>query len=118
VILEGTSAVPNIPCTDLFLGYEIFRLREVCMPRQGNWELREVFKIEKVVSNLSLPVNLAFLSKRLCVIQKRRKSRWKHLEDNHDLKEGNYHGKSYRYSGEHEKVHLWWLSLPQSVHEG
>ncbi|MGB7061686.1 MAG: PQQ-dependent sugar dehydrogenase [Candidatus Zixiibacteriota bacterium] len=33
------------------------------MPQQGNWELREGFKIEKVVSGLSLPVNLAFVPK-------------------------------------------------------
>lgn len=31
------------------------------MPEQGNWEIREGFKIEKVVSGLSLPVNLAFV---------------------------------------------------------
>jgi len=31
------------------------------MPQQGNWELREGFKIEKIVSDLSLPVNLAFV---------------------------------------------------------
>jgi glucose/arabinose dehydrogenase len=31
------------------------------MPRQGNWELREGFKIERAVSNLSLPVNLTFV---------------------------------------------------------
>jgi glucose/arabinose dehydrogenase len=31
------------------------------MPQQRNWELREGFKIEKVVSGLSLPVNLAFV---------------------------------------------------------
>ncbi|MFQ6002650.1 MAG: hypothetical protein ACE5KJ_02780 [Candidatus Zixiibacteriota bacterium] len=31
------------------------------MPKQGNWELREGFKVEKVVSGLSLPVNLAFV---------------------------------------------------------
>ncbi|NIN00237.1 MAG: glucose dehydrogenase [candidate division Zixibacteria bacterium] len=36
---------------------------EVFTPRQGNWELREGFKIEKVISDLSLPVNLAFVPK-------------------------------------------------------
>ncbi|UCB52970.1 MAG: glucose dehydrogenase, partial [Candidatus Zixiibacteriota bacterium] len=33
------------------------------MPQQGNWELRDGFKIEKVVSDLSLPVNVAFVPK-------------------------------------------------------
>jgi glucose/arabinose dehydrogenase len=33
------------------------------MPRQASWELREGFKIEKVVSDLALPVNLAFVPK-------------------------------------------------------
>lgn len=31
------------------------------MAQQGNWELREGFKVEKVISGLSLPVNLAFV---------------------------------------------------------
>ncbi len=31
------------------------------MPKQGNWELREGFKVEKVLSGLSLPVNLSFV---------------------------------------------------------
>jgi glucose/arabinose dehydrogenase len=31
------------------------------MARQGNWELREGFKIERVVSDLFLPVNIAFV---------------------------------------------------------
>jgi glucose/arabinose dehydrogenase len=30
------------------------------MPRQGEWELRDGFRIQKVLSALSLPVNLAF----------------------------------------------------------
>jgi glucose/arabinose dehydrogenase len=31
------------------------------MPKQENWELKEGFEVEKVVSGLSLPVNLAFV---------------------------------------------------------
>jgi glucose/arabinose dehydrogenase len=31
------------------------------MPREGNWEVKEGFGIKKVVSGLSLPVNLAFV---------------------------------------------------------
>jgi glucose/arabinose dehydrogenase len=31
------------------------------MPEQENWDLREGFKVEKVLSGLSLPVNLAFV---------------------------------------------------------
>jgi len=46
----------------ILLGLEEMSLEvEVFMQQQANWKLREGFKIEKIVSGLSLPVNLAFV---------------------------------------------------------
>ena len=63
-LTKGTSAVNKEAVTsksiDLASNKTAFQ-GEAFVPKQANWDLRDGFKVEKVVSGLSLPVNLAFV---------------------------------------------------------